>query len=308
MNTTRNEEGKQADNSYPMFLGPSETQGTELSTLTVDTAISSPPKYTNTKRPATPSSVSTTSTPFVKSRRIGLSTAIMPTAAAQFISNDDKRAQFAEFVRKPHEEASKVFKLIPPPSSNTSDNWMYFHLVEYYKDSPKELHNQHHSDCEYACCNICGTTIVWKKIQKGGKFRATGAGLKSHLESVHKIYKENNDRSKSKQNSTIPDQFGQLEAPKYLNKEEKQKYINDATIKWIIKECLPIDTTESVPYQNMMKAAYHGYKNISNKQIKEKLYLMATKVRRQIKVLIGKNTVSMTSLEWWTNTCTYKKW
>ena len=59
MNSTSNEEGKQADNSYPLFLGASETQGTELSTLTVDTAITSPPKYTNTKRPATPSSVST---------------------------------------------------------------------------------------------------------------------------------------------------------------------------------------------------------------------------------------------------------
>ena len=53
MNSTSNEEGKQADNSYPLFLGASETQGTELSTLTVDTAITSPPKYTNTKRPAT---------------------------------------------------------------------------------------------------------------------------------------------------------------------------------------------------------------------------------------------------------------
>lgn len=294
--TSKNQEEQQDDSYLVLLAGASATQGTEVSALTVDTALSTPPNHTSTKKRLANSSSSTT-IPFVKSKRVGLSTTVMPISAEQFISNDDKKTQYAQFLRKPHADASIIYKLMAPPSSYNSDNWKYFHLVGYYKDSPKELHNEHNVDCEYACCNICGTTVVCKRTLKGGTTRSTGAGLKSHLESVHKIYKENNDGSKS-HIVTIPEQFGKQEVPKYVNKEEKQEQIIDATLKWIIKDCLPIDTTESISYQNLMKVAYHGYKNISNKLVKEKLYLLATKVRRQIKSMVGENTVTMTSDHW----------
>ena len=258
---------------YLMF-GMSETQGTEVPGLSEDTALSSPPNYSTNKRFATPSSLITT--PFVKSRRVGLSTTIKPISAEQFILNDDKKTQYDQFVRKPHAFASKLYNLTAPPLSYKSKNWNYFHLVGYYKHSPKKFH-KHSVDCEYACCNICGTTVVCKKLQKGGAMRHTGAGLKSHLESVHKIYKEYSDESKSNI-ITIPEYFEKQGAPKYLNKEEEQEHINDATVKWIAKECLPIDTTQSISFQNMMKSAYDGYKNISRKQVESEVASIAQRI------------------------------
>ena len=77
--------------------------------------------------------------------------------------------------------------------------------------------------------NICGTTVVCKKIQKGGVVRHTGVGLKSHLESMHKIYKEYSDVLKSNI-ITIPEHFEKQGVPKFLNKEKKQEHINDATV------------------------------------------------------------------------------
>ena len=218
------------------------------------------------------------------------------TCAEQLILNDDKKTQYAQFARKPHADASRRYNLTAPPFSYKGENWKYFHLVGYYKDSPKEIH-EHKVDCEYACCNICGTTVVCKKIQKGGVAKHTGAGLKSHLESAHKIYKDYSDELKSNI-ITIPECFEKQGVPKYSDKEEKQEHINDATVKWIVKECLPIDTTESISFQNMMKAAYYGYKNISSNQVEAGLNQLAMKVRRQIKKLVGKNIVSIASDQW----------
>jgi hypothetical protein len=37
---------------------------------------------------------------------------------------------------------------------------------------------------------ICGATVMFKKKAKtGAVMRSTGAGMKAHLESVHKLYK-----------------------------------------------------------------------------------------------------------------------
>jgi len=289
------------NDSYLVIDGASETQGTELSTLTEDTAflLSPPPTNYSTSTTTTSSkrsATSTTATPLVKSRRVGLSTTIKPLSTGQFISNDDKKTQYSQFVRTPNADAIKVYNLTAPPPSYKGENWKYFHLVGYYKDSPKESHN-HSVDCEYACCNICSAIVICKKApRRGAVMKHTGGGLKYHIESVHKIYKEDNQSNSNI--ITIPEQFQRQDVPKYLNKEQKQEKINDATLKWIIKECLPMDTTESISFQSMMKAAYVGYKNISSKHIKTKLYQMAIKVRRQIKKLVGNNTVSMTSDHW----------
>ena len=63
------------------IFGIPETQVTELSGITEETALSPPPNYSSNKRCATPSSSSTT--PFVKSRRVGLTTTIKPLSAEQ---------------------------------------------------------------------------------------------------------------------------------------------------------------------------------------------------------------------------------
>jgi hypothetical protein len=149
----------------------------------------------------------------VKTRRIGLSTSVEPISKDQYIPNDDKTKKIAQFVKKPHEDASKKFNLKAPPPSYTGDNWKYFHVVGYYKDSPKEQHN-HSTDNEYACCNICGATVMFKKKAKtGAGMRSTGAGMKAHLESVHKLYKEPGNASKSN-NATIIDEFEKQYVPK----------------------------------------------------------------------------------------------
>jgi hypothetical protein len=137
------------------------SQQTAVSTLTQDSSLS---KWTTTtkstkKRPVSSSVLPASS---VKTRRIGLSTSVEPISKDQYIPNDDKTKKFAQFVKKPHEDASKKFNLKAPPPSYTGDNWKYFHVVGYYKDSPKEQHN-HSTDNEHACCNMWRHSDVQKE-------------------------------------------------------------------------------------------------------------------------------------------------
>ena len=114
---------------------------------------------------STSTSISTSGV--VKSKRVCLSTNISPLSKGQFISNDDKNVQFAQYINKANEDAIKQFRLVLAPSSSlTSETWKYFHLVQYYEELPKQIYSTHEPDREYACCNICGSTVVCKSLNK----------------------------------------------------------------------------------------------------------------------------------------------
>jgi hypothetical protein len=294
-------DAQQDDHHRLLILPGADTQQTQISALTQDSTLSdvTTRKRKSSEIGSTSTSISTSGV--VKSKRVGLSTNISPLSKGQFISNDDKNVQFAQYINKANEDAIKQFRLVLAPSSSlTSETWKYFHLVQYYEELPKQIYSTHEPDREYACCNICGSTVVCKSLnKKSNKMRATGAGIKSHLESAHKIYKEENESTKSTNTSSITDCFGKQSGPKFVSNSHKQEHVDNKTVKWIAKECLPINTTESTSYQEMMKAAYNGYKNMGRKKVKQKLYQLSKKVRKLIRERVGKtNHVSITSDHW----------
>ena len=160
------------------------TQDSSISTLatTVDSIspLLLPPPNKKNKNSSIPQ--------YVNSKKKGLSTNLSPEFS--FEPKHDKVSLFKANEYTPHEQTvvndKSIILTMPSKSKFSSHQWKYFHFVSYNKEFG-ERPGSHKPGEEYACCNICGQMMIFKKLAKNGKIRSTGSFMLSHLQ-AHKVY------------------------------------------------------------------------------------------------------------------------
>ena len=189
-----------------------------------------------------------------------------------------KRKIQEEDYKKPHRPTLEKHKLIK--KSNTKSHiWSYFHIYDPSDSNSSSLQM-------HACCNICGDNIVYKtkKKNENGYTYSTG-GLLGHCKTMHNINGRTMSKERSKalsDSASIIDSFKKIDAPKFVNREQKREYCHQLTCQWIAADNIPLSVVESDHYRAMMKAHDPGFQISSAKNVGSSIRKTASQMRKKL--------------------------
>jgi hypothetical protein len=132
--------------------------------------------------------------------------------------------------------------------------------------------------------------------------RATNAFLTSHLTTKHGINNTKKEKESSsistKECNTVASLFQKQNEPKFVNDTEKNLFLKEKIIEWVIKDFQALNVVESASYRDMMKTAWPAFKPFTNREVKRMILEKARHVRKELRNKIGGNTVALTCDHW----------